>query len=164
LTDKPTHDSPDSVQVEGLWVNAFLGIGRALQVYRLVEIAGQDLDGAEVAETVRVSEIGPFLCLKLNGYAGRAQPKDVFDMVYSVKNYDKGSEEAARSFRQEAGVNPAYAPAVKVLRQRFANERAKGPVQYADFCTSGQTGSAAADARQRLANEAVDAAQLLLRA
>ena len=162
LTDKPTPDSPDTVQVENLWVNAFPGIERALNVYREIQIKGQDLLGAEVVETVKVCEIGPFLSLKLNGYTGRAQSKDVFDVVYSVMNYDKGPQEAARLFRAEAGINPAYDLAQQILAERFQNEHSKGPVHYAEFCTSGQTGNDIQDIRARHVNEALDVARLLL--
>lgn len=162
LTEKPTPESPDTVQVEGLWVNAFPGIDRALRFCRDIRIAGNDLLNAEVVETIRVAEIGPFLCLKLNGYAGRAESKDVFDIVYSVKNYDRGPDEAARLFREESGHNLAFEPAHLILQERFATERAKGPVQYAAFCTSGQRGPDVEEERARLANEAVDMAIRLL--
>ena len=162
LTDKPTSKSFDTVQVEGLWVNAFLGVGRALQVFREIRIVGHDLLAAKVVENIKVTEIGPFLCLKLNGYAGRAESKDVFDIVYSVKNYDRGPDEAARLFREEAGINPAFEPAHHILKERFITVRSKGPVQYADFCTIGQTGVEAKEERDRLANEAVDVAIKLL--
>lgn len=163
LTDKPTPDSPDTVQVENFWANAFPGIERALNVYREIRINGQDILGAEAVETVKVCEIGPFLCLKLNGYTGRAQSKDVFDVVYSVMNYDKGHQEAARLFHAEAGKNRAYEPARQILEQRFQNERSKGPVHYAEFCTSGRTGADIDDIHARYLNEAVDVARVLLK-
>jgi len=82
--------------------------------------------------------------------------------VYSVKNYDRGPDEAARLFRDEAGLNPAFATALDILKERFATVRAKGPVQYADFCASGQTSPDGVEERARLANEAVDMAIMLL--
>ncbi len=164
LTEKPAPDAPDSVQLEGLWVDAFLGVGRALKIYRDVPIKGQDLYGAEVTETIKIAEIGPFLCLKLNSYSGRAESKDVFDIVYGVTNYDKGPEQAAKLFQAETGVNPAFEPAISALDERFKNEKSKGPVQYADFCTRGQPDSADLKMiKARYANEAVDVARLLLK-
>lgn len=163
ITEKPTPASPDSVQIEGLWVDAFFGVDRALKIYREVTIQGQDLYPAEVVETIKAAEIGPFLCLKLNGYSGRAESKDVFDVVYSVMNYDAGPDRAAALFLAEAEVNPAFKQARLILEERFQNERAKGPVQYADFCVSGQSiNEDIKTVRARYANEAVDVAQLLL--
>lgn len=164
LTEKPTPESPDSVQLEGLWVDAFPGVDRALKVYREVTIKGQDLYPSDATETIKVAEIGPFLCLKLNSYSARAESKDVFDVVYSVMNYDKGPDKTAELFRAEVGVNPAFKPAQLVLEERFQNERSKGPVQYADFCTRGQPEDEDIKSiRARYANEAVDVARLLLK-
>ena len=162
LTEKPNPDAPDSVQVEGLWMDAYPGITRALRLFREVPVRGTDLLGATVEEFIKVSEIGPFLCLKLSGYAGRAESKDVFDIVYSVKNYDRGPDEAARLFREEADCNPAYESALRILERRFLEEGAKGPTQYADFLTSGQRGPEVREERARLANETVDVAIRLL--
>ena len=162
LTEKPSPESPDSVQVEDLWMDAYPGVTRALQLFREVPVKGTDLLGAVVEELVKVCEIGPFLCLKLTGYAGRADSKDVFDIVYSVKNYDRGPDVAARLFREEANCNPSYETALHILERRFLEKGAKGPTQYADFLTSGLTSPEAREERARLANEAVDMAIRLL--
>lgn len=186
LTDKPRPEADDSVTVDDIPVSAQPGVQRALEVCREVRIGGHDLHGAEVEEAVRVCEAGPYICLKLLAYHNRAKGKDVFDMVRCVRDYDRGSSEAVRLFSLEAGVNPAHAAAMCVLKERFTSDRAKGPVQYAEFCLgermagpgpgpteptnvggmmqTSSTGPAYDEAflRKQRANEAVDVANLLL--
>jgi len=164
LTDKSTPEDPDSVMVDDVPVGAVLGVERALKLFREVEISGRDLYGAEVTETVRVCEVGPFVCLKLLAYASRAKSKDVFDFVRCIRDYDSGPKEAVRRVHEEQSVNPAYEPALAVLRERFASAQGKGPVQYADFCVGGVPRDAedAEFLRTTRINEALDVANLLL--
>ncbi|MEI8140947.1 MAG: hypothetical protein WCI03_13910 [bacterium] len=166
LTDKPAELAADSVVVDDVaGISAVYGVSRALEVYRTVTITGFDLQGAKVAEQVKVCEVGPYLCLKLLAYAGRAQGKDVFDVVRSVRDYDGGIEKAVALFHDEKGKNLAYEPALHILRARFDGPGAKGPIQYSDFCTPGD-GIASESQRQqrsRRINEALDVAHLLLK-
>ena len=173
LTDKPTPGANDSVMVDDIPVSAQPGVQRALECCREVSICGRDLYGARVTEVVRVSEVGPYICLKLLAYHNRAQSKDVFDVVRCVRDYDGGAQEAARLFHLETSINPAHATALCVLGERFTSMESKGPVQYADFClgggptptptpTSEPTGTDAAFLRAQRANEALDVAALLL--
>ncbi|MFH1477409.1 MAG: hypothetical protein ABIH24_07970 [Verrucomicrobiota bacterium] len=164
LTDKPTEEAADSVVVDDVaGVSAVFGVSRALEIYRVVTITGMDLQGAKVTEQVKVCEVGPFICLKLQAYAGRAQGKDVFDLVRAVRDYDRGMETAVNLFHVEKGKNLAYEPALRVLQERFADARSKGPIQYADFCMSGDVDVSESQRRLRneRVNEALDAARLL---
>ncbi len=165
LTDKPGKDAPDSAMVDDVPVSAVFGIDRALEVYREVDIAGKDLYGAEVKERVKVCEVGPFLCLKLQAYHNRAQSKDVFDFVRAVRDYYGGTDAAVAAFRAEAGHNLAFDCAMQTLKDRFEEATFKGPVQYADFCAGSLMAASAADTeflQAQYANEAVDAACALL--
>lgn len=165
LTDKPSEDAADSVTVgEVAGVSAVYGVSRALAVNRRVPISGYDLQGARVTEEVRVCDVGPYICLKLLAYAGRAQGKDIFDFVRAVRDYDGGSEAAAALFHAERGQNLAYEPALKILRERFEEARSKGPTQYANFCMPNDTDLNDAQRRNRTerVNEALDAAYFLL--
>ena len=165
LTDKPGERAADSVVVDDVaGISAVFGVSRALEVYRTVQIVGFDLQGARVTEQVKVCEVGPYLCLKLQAYAGRAQGKDVFDFVRAVRDYDRGIEAAATLFHAEKGRNLAYEPALRILRERFGDARSKGPIQYAGFCMSGDVDSSEPQRRRRIerVNEALDAAHLLL--
>ena len=160
LTDKPNADSPDSAMVDDVPVGAVYGVDRALEIYRTVTISGKDLYGASVTEEIKVCEVGPYICLKLQAYHNRAQSKDVFDIVRAVRDYDGGIDAAVKAFRQEKSSNKAYDIAMHTLKDRFVSETSKGPVQYVDFC-AGQLSAASSDAnfaRQQHANEALDVA------
>lgn len=165
LTDKPNKDAPDSAMVDDIPVSAVFGVARALEQYREVDVTGTDLYSAHVQERIKVCEVGPFICLKLLAYHNRAQSKDVFDIVRTVRDYDGGTEAAAAAFRAECGKNLAFDCSLHTLKERFSDAAAKGPVQYADFCAGGLVDESTADAkflRQQYANEAVDAAYALL--
>jgi hypothetical protein len=165
LTDKPNSDSPDSAMVDDVPASAVFGVERALEVHRTVTITGKDLYGADVSEDVKVCDIGPYLCLKLQAYHNRAQSKDVFDTVRAVRDYDGGIDAAVTAFHKEANDNRAYDIALHTLKDRFASETSKGPVQYVDFCAGKLSASKSDETymRQQYANEAVDVAIALLR-
>ena len=165
LTDKPDEDAPDSAMVDDIPVGAVFGVNRALELYREVEVSGKDLYGADVTERVKVCEVGPFICLKLQAYHNRAQSKDVFDFVRAVRDYDNGTDAAVAAFRAESGRNLAFDCAVHTLKERFGGASSKGPVQYADFCAGSLMTDSAADTeylQHQYSNEAVDAARALL--
>jgi hypothetical protein len=165
LTDKPGKDAPDSAMVDDIPVSAVYGVDRALTLYREVDVSGRDLYGGDVTEHIKVCEVGPFICLKLQAYHNRAQSKDVFDFVRAVRDYDEGPDAAVAAFRGESVRNLAFERALHTLQERFANATSKGPVQYADFCAGSLMSDSAADTdflRRQYANEAVDAAQALL--
>jgi hypothetical protein len=166
LTERSSESAPTSVQVDDVPANAFFGIDRALCTYRKVVIEGKDLNGANARETVKVCEVGPFLCLKLQGYDRRAEPKDVFDVLYTVFNYDGGLAAAVEAFQAEqVAKNLAYPLARRVLEERFKNEQEKGPQAYATFCLGEFDPEAGGDSnftRAALAAEAVTAVRRLL--
>jgi hypothetical protein len=168
LTERPTPNSTITAVVDDIGVSAFFGIDRALKICRTVEIEGTDLDGARVRERVKVCEIGPFMCLKLQAYHGRAEKKDLFDVIHTVLYYDGGLKEAIRLFKAEAGLNLAHPVACQVLRDRFEDDKAKGPAAYASFCLEEQSLMIELSEEERvyrytaLANQAVDVAVALL--
>ena len=165
LTDRPTAQSPDTAMVDDVPVSAVYGLQRALEEFREIEIEGRDLYHAKVKERVKVCEIGPFICLKLLAYGNRHQSKDVFDLVRVIRDYNGGdAQTVARLFHAEKGRNLAYDVAIEVLAGHFDTFESKGPAQYADFCTQGARSASEEDRHTNLrrANEALDAAQLLL--
>ena len=165
LTERPTPEAPATAVVDDFATSAFFGVDRALRVFRHVTVAGRDLHGAEVQETVKVCEIGPFLCLKLQAYAQRAEPKDVFDVVHAVQHYDGGATAAVSAFAAESGPNLAFPISRQMLGERFADERAKGPVDYTRFCLGEAPAASSGEDRFRraaLTNDAVTVAQALL--
>lgn len=166
LTPRSSETASTSVQVDDIRADAFFGVDRALCTYREVLIQGKDLNGANVRETVKVCEVGPFLCLKLQAYDKRAEPKDLFDVIYTALNYDGGVAAAVEAFQAErAAKNLAYPMARRVLEERFRDEQEKGPQTYATFCLGEFDPEAGADSnfkRAALAAEAVTVVRQLL--
>ena len=182
LTDKPQPDAADHAMVDDIPVSAQPGIQRALDLCREVTICGYNLYDAEVKEKIRVCEVGPYVCLKLQAFNSRSASKDIFDVIRCVRDYDGGAEKAVQLFQQEKEVNPAYSTALCVLERDFISERSTGPMQYADFCLgkstanstlmtglSGTMGTSGTDPmgdeiflKKQRANEAFSVANLLL--
>ena len=150
LADKASEDAPDATMVDDVSAQTVLGLDRALATACLVNISGTDIHGAKVSEQVRVCDVGPFLCLKLSAYAGRAEPKDVFDSVRCAMDYTGGYEAAIAAFQAESSCNKAFPKAKTVLEGRFGTSESKGPVDYANFCLSGRQSDARSMDYERL--------------
>lgn len=164
LTPRTAPNGPDAVMVDDVVASTVLGLDRALSVHRVVPVPGHDLNGAAVIEHVNVCAVGPFICLKLQAYAGRAKGKDVFDFVRAVRDYDGGSATARDLFHAERNLNPAYATAIRTLAERFTGPESKGPVDYAEFCVGAELPTPGSEAffRQQRVNDALDAARFVL--
>ena len=156
-----------TVIVDDIVADILPGVARALAVARLIEIEGVDLHGSLQRLTLRVCEVGPFLALKLRAFARRQQPKDAFDILYTLRHYDGGAKSAADQFREEiAAANPATPEAVACLRQHFSSERSAAAVKAAVF-VHGAPGQESEDgrlSRLRLQQDVVDAGRMLLAA
>lgn len=139
LTERPP-DRTGVATVDGVPASILPGINRALETARTQPVEGYDLHGAEQRLVVRVCEVGPFLTMKLRAFKFRQQPKDAFDILYTVLHYDRGTDAAISGFQDEirAG-NPAMSDALACLKDSFHDERSLGPVKAAHFIF-GQTG------------------------
>ena len=89
LTDAPPH-TQGSATVDDIVASVLPGINRALKTARTVRVTGADLAGDHQTATLRVCEVGPFLALKLRAFLHREQPKDAFDILYTLLHYDRG--------------------------------------------------------------------------
>jgi hypothetical protein len=120
--------------VDDVQANVMPGVVRALETARTVSLSGHDLLGAEQNISARVCEVGPYLALKLRAFKFRQQPKDAFDILYTVKHYDGGPEAAIASFSEEVRANnPACVDAIASLKADFNNENSSGAVRAAHF-------------------------------
>lgn len=99
-------------------------------------------DRGMVTETVRVSNLVPFIVLKLLAFEDRGEPKDAYDIVYCLENYQGGPADVAAEFAERLRKwqgEPLLPQALGILRQRFASDnmvsgaRKDGPTQYALF-------------------------------
>jgi hypothetical protein len=167
LVEHPPH-SAGSVQVEDITASIIPGVNRALATARTVEVQGVDLHGAKQKFAARVCEVGPFLALKLRAFDSRQQPKDAFDILYTLRHYDRGSAAAIAAFAEEVRLgNPACPDALRTLREHFATEASPGPVKASHFVLGQMTPGESEHIRfQRTAlrQDMVDAARALLRA
>lgn len=123
-----------SVQVAEVTASVMPGVNRALATARIVKLTGMDLHGAEQRQTIRVCEVGPFLALKLRAFFHRQQPKDAFDILYTVLHYDGGADAAIHAFAEEVRLgNSVFPDALRTLEEHFSNESAPGPVKASHF-------------------------------
>ena len=155
-----------TAQVAYITAGILPGVDRALKNARSVEVTGIDLHGAEQNLTARVCEVGPFLAFKLRAFFNRQQPKDAFDILYTVLHYDGGIDAAIAAFAEEIGAdNPACEEALLSLREHFATEASPGPVKASHFVLgSPSPGESEEMAFQRasIRQDAVSAATRLL--
>lgn len=167
LVDHPRLRS-GSAQVEDITASIMPGVDRALVTARRLTITGVDLHGADQKLTARVCEVGPFLALKLRAFCDRQQPKDAFDILYTILHYDGGTEAAIAAFAEEVRVgNPACPDALRTLREHFANETSPGPVKASHFALGNAVPGESDDIRFRrttIRQDMVDVAARLLKA
>lgn len=154
--------------VEEITANIMPGVNRALSTARTIEVKGVDLHGAQQNFHARVCEIGPFLALKLRAFCYRQQPKDAFDILYTIRHYDGGTDAAIAAFAEEVRIGNAACPdALRTLKEHFRDENAPGPVKASLFVLGEAAPGESADTRFRrttLRQEMVDAAIKLLNA
>jgi predicted nucleotidyltransferase len=158
-----------TAQVEDITAGIMPGVDRALATARRIPVSGVDLHGAEQKNlTARVCEVGPFLALKLRAFYDRQQPKDAFDILYTILHYDGGTDVAIAAFAEEVRLaNPACADALRSLREHFATETSPGPVKASHFVLGNAASGESEDMRFRrttIRQDMVDAASRLLRA
>jgi len=98
----------------------------------------------------------------------RQQPKDAFDILYTIQHYDGGTGAAIAAFAEEVRIgNAACADALRTLKEHFQNENAPGPVKASIFVLGQGSTSEPEDVKFRritLKQEMVDAATELLKA
>jgi hypothetical protein len=164
LTEAPPH-TQGSATVDDIVASVLPGINRALATARTVKASGVDLAGHRQTATLRVCEVGPFLALKLRAFLNREQPKDAFDILYTLLHYDRGSTAAAAAFAEETRVrNTACPDALLCLQRHFVSETSLGPSKAAQFFPGPTTPGEPEDIRfQRLQiqQEMVNATRLL---
>lgn len=157
-----------SAQVDDVTASIVPGVDRALATARSIEVSGLDLHGAEQRLTARVCEVGPFLALKLRAFRDRQQPKDAFDILYTLRHYDGGTAAAIAAFAAEVRAgNPACPDALRALKEQFSSDTAPGPVKASHFVFGGGRAGEPADTRflrAMLRQDMVDAAARLLEA
>ena len=154
-----------AVVVDDVPANILPGVNRALATARRVAVRGLDLFNAPQNLTIRVCEVGPFLAMKLRAFASRQQPKDAFDLLYTLRYYDRGTENAIAAFAEEVRAgNPACPDAIGCLNQHFRDEQSPAPIKAAHFIFGPVVPDESADIRlkrRQIQQDMVDAGRLL---
>ncbi len=157
-----------SVGVDDITASVMPGVNRALATARVTPIEGVDLHGAHQRLFARVCEVVPFLALKLRAFLYRQQPKDAFDILYTLRHYDGGTGAAVAAFAAEVRAgNTACPDAVRCLETHFADATAPAPTKAAYFVFGERSPGESADQafrRAQIAQEMVLAAKALLNA
>lgn len=117
------------------------GIERTQNCFRECKVLGQTLFGTENEISLKVCELGPFVCLKLRACKSQLNNrhgKDSFDLIHSIQFYDEGIEAACKAFSEErAAENPIFDEALTILRDLFSDPEAEGCREYAHFVLDG---------------------------
>lgn len=131
---------PDSVKltkhrpplVKGLRTMAMKGIDLALQHASDLTIEGHTRRGRRDQATLRV--VGPEAFLVLKGLAllGRREPKDAYDVYYTIRHAPAGPEALGRACRALIS-HPDARRAYDAIGQKFATQDAYGPGAILDF-------------------------------
>lgn len=154
-----------TVIVDSVPASILPGIDRALACHRVVPVSGTDLHEAEQHLRIRVCEVGPFLTLKLRAFYRRQQPKDAFDILYTLLHYDGGTARAVAAFGDEVRLgNLACADALLCLNEHFATESSPAPAKAAHFALGPAAPGESADMRfrrRRIQHDMVDAGRAL---
>ena len=109
------------------------GLGLALLDPLKIDISGQMLSGEFTTETANVCRPVPFIVLKSLSFSDRAEPKDVYDLVYIMSNFDGGAEGLGKVVRQEERESPFWGEVIDCLERNFESPQHKGPLRYASF-------------------------------
>jgi len=163
LTEVPGKGA-GTVMVDDVPTSVFRGIDRALALNRDCPVEGVDLYGAQQRCRVRVCEAGPYMILKLIAFAGRMQPKDVFDIYQVGLHYDAGPTAVIAAFAAERHVNPGFEMARAVLAEHFTHRDASGPLRGAAFMVGDNPPESAREEHLRIREELVTLGQSLLAA
>lgn len=136
--------------------------GVGLLCVRGVELAFEDcltvsvdtlmLDGARSSAELRIANLAPFVALKADAYMDRRKSKDAYDLVYVLRWWPGGPEEAAAAVLASPVAEDEFLrSAVSRVYGEFKDAAHAGAVDYSALAASG----AGPSERARAANEAV---------
>lgn len=164
LAEKPPA-ATGAVGVDDITASLMPGVERALATARVMTVEGVDMHGARQKLAARVCEVGPFLALKLRAFLHRQQPKDAFDILYTLRHYDGGTPAAIAAFAEEVRVgNTATADALLCLERHFIDATSPAPAKAAYFVYGERSPGESADQaflRAKIANDMVMAGGML---
>ncbi|MBI4729190.1 MAG: nucleotidyl transferase AbiEii/AbiGii toxin family protein [Acidobacteria bacterium] len=112
--------------------------------------------------TFRLTGVLAFLVAKVSALTNRDKPKDAYDIVWLIENWERGPEGAAAAIRASAAfARDDSAAALARLWGAFSDPDRLGPASFVRFMADESMG---ADERIRLARQAVGVVRALQRA
>jgi hypothetical protein len=98
-----------------------------------VTLSGPTIKG-EVIENRRIRVCGPgaYIVLKAFALNNRGEPKDAYDLFYTIRNYGSGPEDVAARFRA-LGENEHCERALNILKENFLKIDAVGVLRAMKF-------------------------------
>ncbi|WP_052351669.1 nucleotidyl transferase AbiEii/AbiGii toxin family protein [Deinococcus pimensis] len=118
--------------VKGLRTLAMKGIDIALQHATECVIEGRTRRGRRDSATLRVAGAEAFLVLKGLALLGRREPKDAYDVYYTIRNAPEGPEALGRACKVVQH-HPDAARAYEAIGEKFAHTDSYGPGAVLDF-------------------------------
>lgn len=123
------------------------GLDLALEDPHPIQLSGTALDGSKMSIEIPVCGPAGFVLLKALACKQRGKDKDKYDLFYVLRNYKKGPEGVAESFRPflERGVEEAER-SVNIMKAYFNDSNSRGPRAVSNFLYGRQDDTVEADA------------------
>lgn len=114
------------------------GASLAIADAKIHRLKAERVDGGSSEVELRVTNLLPFIVLKIQAFQDRHEPKDVYDLVFCLIQHSDGPRGAARTcatspVRHDKRVEAALA----LLGERFVSVDTDGPYGYAAFLGEG---------------------------
>jgi hypothetical protein len=110
-----------------------------------VTLAGPTIRGEEARRQVTVCGPGAFVAMKALAFRSRGENKDVYDLVYVVRNFGDGPAAVAARLAPLVG-EPETQEALRILAEDFETVGHLGPLRAGEFLHGGPNEDAQADA------------------
>lgn len=110
------------------------GLELAFDEFVEVTIDGHALSGERAIRAVPVCGPAAFVVLKALAFEGRGEPKDAFDLVYTIRNWPGGVQEIAERLARHAERHAGYVnDALTILERDFRTPEMVGSLRVAEF-------------------------------
>lgn len=111
--------------------------------YEEIEIRAELLDGGGVTK-VKIKVVGhvAYIVLKALAFKDRCEGKDVYDLLFTLREFEGGPEALGKLFKEKMEANPGeplYQETLEILKESFLDDDEvsgvdkEGPAHYANF-------------------------------
>ena len=120
-----------AIQIDELQINTLRGLDLAFDVCREIEISGRMPDGALNKVRAKIVEPEAFILIKAFALDERKKPKDAYDIVFVLRNYQPNVEalaERVQSLLKNGLAEEGYG----ILKSKFETIESIGPTWAAE--------------------------------